>query len=123
MHEPLFGSQNPAKWHWSGGWQVTSDVGVQTPPMQRSPLVQRLLSSQNELSAFVGVEQKPVVVLHEPAVWQLSIVVQTTEVPGTQLPDWQVSPTVQALLSEQEVLLAFAGFEQPPVAGLQVPAT
>jgi len=37
------------------------------------------------------------------------------------MPDWQVSPPVQALPSSHSVPLALAGFEQAPVAGLHVP--
>src|SRR5437867_3086390 len=40
-----------------------------------------------------------------------------------QIPDWQVSVCVQALPSLQDVPSAAFGFEQVPVAGLQVPAT
>ena len=39
-----------------------------------------------------------------------------------QAPAWQVSICVQALLSLHVVLSGFAGLEQTPVAGLQVPA-
>ena len=39
-----------------------------------------------------------------------------------QVPAWQVSVWVQALPSLQLAPFAAAGFEQVPVAGLQVPA-
>jgi hypothetical protein len=49
--------------------------------------------------------------------------VQTTGLPPVQVPFWQVSVRVQALLSLHVVPLAAFGFEQTPVAGLHVPAT
>jgi hypothetical protein len=39
-----------------------------------------------------------------------------------QVPLWQFSPEVQALLSSQVVSLALLGFEQTPLPGLQIPA-
>jgi hypothetical protein len=39
-----------------------------------------------------------------------------------QVPFWQVSLWVQALLSLQRVPFPLIGFEQDPVLGLQVPA-
>ena len=47
----------------------------------------------------------------------------TVEVGVPQLPFWQVSPEVQALLSLQAVPLGWFGFEHMPVVALQVPAT
>jgi hypothetical protein len=44
-------------------------------------------------------------------------------VPPVQTPLWQVSPVEQRLSSLQDVPFAALGFEQIPVAGLQVPAT
>ena len=49
--------------------------------------------------------------------------VQTTGLAPVQAPAWQVSVCVQALPSLHAVPLAALGFEQTPVAGLQVPAT
>ena len=43
--------------------------------------------------------------------------------PGWQLPVWQVSLAVHALLSLQGVLSGAVGLEQNPLAGLQMPAT
>jgi len=49
--------------------------------------------------------------------------VQLTGFDPVQSPAWQVSVWVQALPSLQAVPSGFAGFEQMPLAGLQVPAT
>ena len=62
----------------------------------------------------------PVVGSHE-AVWHESMGVQVTALPE-QVPFWQVSLCVQELPSLQLVPLGALGFEQLPVAGLQVPA-
>jgi hypothetical protein len=43
--------------------------------------------------------------------------------PPPQTPFEQASPAVQALPSLQDVPFGLAGFEQSPVAGLQVPAS
>jgi hypothetical protein len=48
---------------------------------------------------------------------------QTTGLPPTQLPPWQVSVCVQALPSLHVVPSDAAGFEHAPVAGSHVPAT
>ena len=41
----------------------------------------------------------------------------------THDPPWQVSVCVHAFPSSHDEPFAFAGFEQTPVAGLQVPAS
>jgi len=48
--------------------------------------------------------------------------VQVTGFPPVQMPAWQVSVCVQRLPSLQALPSDFAGFEQAPVDGLQVPA-
>ena len=58
-----------------------------------------------------------------PATWHWSLAVQTTGFAPVQVPAWQVVVCVQALPSLQAVPLGAFGFEQTPVAGLQVPAT
>jgi hypothetical protein len=49
--------------------------------------------------------------------------VQVTDVPAVQVPDWQVSVWVHALLSLHEVPFALAGFEQAPVSTPHAPAS
>lgn len=99
-------------------------AGVQTPALQASPVEQRLPSSHNVPSGAVLLAHMPVAGSQTPPVWQASDVpVQTTGVPATQVPALQLSPVVQALLSEQVVPSAAAGFEQVPEVWSQVPAT
>jgi hypothetical protein len=62
-----------------------------------------------------GFEQTPLAVLQVPAVWHLSIAVQVTAVPPLQLPPWQVSPLVQALLSLHEAPLVDEEAAQLPL--------
>jgi len=66
-HIPVVASQVPAVWHWSVAVQVFVVVGVQTPALQASPVVQTLPSLQMVPSAAVGFVHAPVVVLHVPA--------------------------------------------------------
>src|SRR5438874_2685954 len=72
--------------------------------------------------AFAGLEHTPVEGLQVPAVWHWSWAVQTTGLVPVQMPAWQESAWVQALPSLQGVPFDFAGLEQVPVDGLQVPA-
>jgi len=96
---------------------------MQTPPVQVSPIAQPAPLSQEAPSAFGTIAQVPVVGLQAPALWQGSVGVgQTTAGPGTQVPAWQTSVVVQALLSLQGVLAGATGFEQVPLAGSQAPA-
>ncbi len=106
---------------WSNGVVA---VGVQTPARQASPVVHCWPSSHAVPSGAVLPTHRPVAGWQAPAVWQESVAGgQTTGAPLTQVPDWQLSPVVQALLSVQLVPLAAAGFEQVPEAASQVPAT
>jgi hypothetical protein len=83
--------------------------------------VQALLSRSHEApGAFSGLLQTPLLALHVPTEWHWSEALQTTGLPPEQFPDWQVSVRVQALPSSHWVPLS-AGFEQVPLAGLQVP--
>jgi hypothetical protein len=49
--------------------------------------------------------------------------VHVTELPPEQVPAWQLSPVVHALLSLHEVPFAFGGFEQVPVSTPHAPAS
>src|SRR5262249_61872719 len=73
-------------------------------------------------SAFAGSEEVPVVALHVALSMYWSVAVQVTGFAPTQAPAWHESLWVQALPSLQLVPSAFAGFEQVPVCGSQVPA-
>src|SRR5215831_5124526 len=96
---------------------------MHAPAWQASPVVQALLSLQVVPFGAAGFEQVPVAGLQVPATWHWSDAVHTTGLLPVQVPLWQVSVCVHALLSLQVVPLAAAGFEQTPVAGLHVPAT
>ena len=104
---------------------MTVEVGLpQVPLWQVSPDVQALLSLHVLPFALFGFEHAPVVVSHVPATWHWSRAVQVTvEVGLPQLPLWQVSPEVQALLSLHVVPFALFGFEHTPVVVSHVPAT
>jgi hypothetical protein len=122
-HSPVPVLHVPASWHWSLAVQTTEVPAWQLPDWQVSPSVQALPSLQPDPSALGGSEHSPVPALHVPASWHWSLAVQTTAVPAWQLPDWQLSPSVQALPSVQPVPFVAFGFVQTPVPMLQVPAT
>jgi hypothetical protein len=95
-------------------------VPTHTPvALQVSFCVQELPSLQ--ATPGVGVWTQPVEGLHESAV-QAFPSSQTMAVP-THWPAWQESACVQRLLSSQVVPSGFAGLEQSPVAGSQLPAS
>jgi hypothetical protein len=112
----------PAAWHWSLAAQVTGFEPVQAPAWHESAWVQALPSLHEAPSAFAGLVHAPVVVSQVPAVWHWSGAAQVTGLAPVQAPAWHVSAWVQALPSLHEEPLAFAGFEQTPVALLHVPA-
>jgi hypothetical protein len=91
--------------------------------VQRSGVVHGLPSSQAVPSGRTGLEHAPVAGLQVPAEWQPSAAAHTTGFAPVQTPLWQLSERVQALPSLQAVPFDAVGFEQTPVAGLQVPAT
>ncbi len=102
--------------------QTTGFDPVQVPAWQLSLCVQALPSLQAAPFAFAGFEQVPVLRSQVPARWHWSLAVQTTGFAPLQEPAWQVSLCVQAFPSLHAVPFGFAGFEQVPVLGLQVPA-
>ncbi len=128
---PVCGLHVPASWHWSGALQTTAAPGTHWPfASQWSPPsapVQALPSEQDVPLDFTGLEQVPVCGSHVPASWHWSEAMQTTAAPGTHWPfASQRSPPsapLQALPSEQDVPLGFAGSEQVPVCGSHVPAS
>ena len=73
------------------------------------------------LVAF-GFEQVPFAGSHVPATWHWSLAVHVTGFEPVQTPVWHVSVCVHALPSLHVLPSGLAGFEQVPVAGLQVPA-
>ena len=72
-------------------------------------------------SATTGFEQTPVAVSQVPAVWHGPGAAQVTVLAGVQIPTWQESASVHALLSLHALPLATGGFRQMPVDGSQAP--
>jgi hypothetical protein len=118
---PVTGLQVPSSWHGSATGQTTGLPPVHAPAWHASAWVQALPSSQVVPSAWLGLEQIPVAGLQVPAVWHWSGEGQTAALDPVQAPAWHVSVWVQRFPSLQVVPSAWAGFEQIPVAGLQVP--
>jgi hypothetical protein len=123
LHVPVLGLQTPSVWHWSSNVQPTVPLPVQTPALHVSVGVHLLPSSQPVPSVLAGLLQMPVAASHTPAVWHWSSAVQPTAPPPVQMPVLHVSVLVQALLSLQTVPSVLLGFEQAPVAGLQLPTS
>ena len=121
-HAPEVGSQVPATWHWSLAVHVLAVPLVQVPPWHASPVVHALLSLHGEPSVAGSPTHVPVFGSHVWALMQVDPPGQTTGLPPMHVPDWQVSVCVQALPSLQPVPSVFAGFEQTPEPGSQVPA-
>src|SRR5205814_2290622 len=118
LHCPLTASQVPATWHWSGAVQVTGVPALHTPAEQASLDVQSLSSPQAVQpgpSLAAGLEHWPVAGLQVPGMWHWSDAVQTTGVPGAQVPAWQSSLPLQALPSPHGVLLATGVWPQVPL--------
>lgn len=111
----------PTKWHWSRAVHTTGLLPVQLPLWQESVCVHALPSLQATPLALTGLLQVPVEVLHTPTSWHWLLAVQTTGFPPVQVPAWQVSVCVQALLSLQTTPSALLGLEQTPVDVSQVP--
>src|SRR5438094_157562 len=122
-HVPLAGSQTPATWHWSSAVQTTGFLPLQAPARQVSVWVQASPSAQALPSAWSGLEQVPLAGSPTPAAWHWSRAAQTTGFVPVQVPAWQASVCVQALLSLQALPFGLSGFEQVPLAGSQTPAT
>src|SRR5205085_1797553 len=121
--EPVDGLQVPATWHWSCAVHVAGFVPVHVPFWHVSVCVQASASLQAVPSSFAGFEQRPVAWSHVPATWHWSSAVHVTGVAPLHAPPWHVSVCVQASPSLHALPSGFAGSEQTPVAGLQVPAT
>jgi len=123
-HVPVDGWHVPATLHVAAAGHVTGFDPTHAPLMHLSVCVHMSPSEHVEPSvALVAVEQTPVVVLHVPATLHVPAV-QVVVGPGAQAPLWQVSPTVQALLSVHVV--PFVAAAHAPVAVThteQVPQT
>lgn len=120
---PVAGLQTPESWHWSEAKQTTGFAPVHAPAWHESVCVHASSSLHAVPSALAGFEQVPVPGSQLPASWHWSLATQTTGFEPVHVPAWQVSPCVQASASLHTEPSAFAGFEQTPVAGLQVPTS
>ncbi len=108
----------PMTLHVAAGGQVTGLLPVQVPLWQLSVCVHALPSLHVvPFGAFVAAEHWPVDGSQVPATLQVPAV-HVVGVPGRHAPDWQLSPTVHALLSLQVAPLATAA--QAPVVIEQV---
>jgi len=85
--------------------------------------VQAFPSLQDVPFGFAGFEHVPFAGSHVPASWHVSLGVHITGFDPVQAPAWQLSVRVHAFPSLQAVPFGFAGFEQVPFVGLQVPAS
>jgi hypothetical protein len=112
-----------ASWQASDGTHTTGFEPEHTPAWQESVCVQTSPSLQAVPSGFAGLEQAPVAGLQVPASWHWSAAAQATGFVPVHTPAWQESVCVQALPSLQAAPSGFAGLEQAPVAGSQVPAS
>src|SRR5207244_4403139 len=101
----------------------TGLVPVHTPPSQVSVWVQASPSLQTVPLVFGGVEHAPVPGSQVPASWHWSRAVQASASGTVQVSFWQVSVCVQEMAALAAAPSAFAGSEQVPVAGSQVPAS
>jgi hypothetical protein len=72
-------------------------------------------------SVFNAVKHKPVAALQIPTSWHSSIAAHMTGLLPMHAPARQVSVCVQASPSLHAAPVPLSGFEQMPVAGLQVP--
>src|SRR5438552_2479200 len=95
---------------------------VHIPAWQVSVRVQALPSLQAAPSGFAGLELVPVAGSQLPAAWPCPARRSSDLFVPVHVPAWQVSVRVQALPSLQAAPSGFAGLEQVPVAGSQLPA-
>src|SRR2546426_1033176 len=102
---------------------MTGFEPVHAPAWQESVRVQALPSLQAAPSGFAGWEQAPVAGSQVPAAGRWSAAGEETGGGRVHTPAWQESVRVQALPSLQAAPSGFAGWEQAPVAGSQVPAS
>lgn len=119
---PPAGSQESAV-HGFPSSTTGGTPATQVPEVHVSAPLHTVASAHELPSGFAGFEQTPVEASQVPARWQASEATQTTGLPPEQAPAWHVSVCVQALPSLQALPFAFGGFEQTPVAVLQVPAS
>jgi len=101
---------------------TTGLLPVQTPAWHVSVCVHPLPSLHDTPFAFAGFEQLPVCVSQVPTPWHWSCAVHTTGLLPVHTPDRHVSVCVHPFPSLHPLPSGFAGLEQVPVCGSQVPA-
>jgi hypothetical protein len=121
-HVPVPGLHVPGAWHWSLAAQITGLAPAHIPDWHESTCVHVLPSLQLVPLGNAGLEQAPLEGSQVPATWHWSPATQVTGLDPVHVPLWQLSASVHAFPSLQLVPFAAVGFEQAPVAGLQVPA-
>jgi hypothetical protein len=119
-HIPEPGSHVPAPWHWSLTMHIVWAPLWHDPPMHMSPTVQALLSLHDVPSARGRPEHVPVAGLQLSAPWQATAGHETGLLP-VQVPAWQASVCVQALLSLHGVPFV-TGVCMQPFTGSQLSA-
>lgn len=120
-HVPEEGLQVPAVWHWSCATHVIG-VPAQAPPVHASFVVHPLPSLQLVPFGAFELEQAPVAGLHVPATWHCPLAVQATGFDPVHVPLAHAYVWLQRFVPVQAVPSGAVGFEQVPVAVLQVPA-
>jgi hypothetical protein len=119
---PVDGSHVPASWQESLAGHGTGFNPVQTPLWQLSNCVQAFPSLHAVPFGLAGLEH-PATGSQVPASWQASLAVHSMMSDPTHTPLRHASVRVQTFPSLHAAPSGFAGFEQPPVAGSQIPAT
>src|SRR5262245_14660299 len=111
---------HPSVVHGLPSSQLVPEPGTQIPAWQVEADAQAVAGAHTVPSG-TGELWQPVAGSHVSAVHGL-VSLQTRGVPGWHTPPWQTSAPLHALASAQLVPSASGGFEQTPVAGLQVPS-
>ena len=101
-------------WQASLAVHVTGLLPVHVPLWQVSVCVHAFPSLHDVPLATTGFEHAPVLGLHVPAVWHVSLAVQTTAGPGVQTPLWHESFVVHLFPESHAVPLCAAAFEHTP---------
>jgi hypothetical protein len=96
-------------------------VPAQAPPVHASFVVHPLPSLQLVPSGAFELEQAPVVGLQVPATWHGPLAVQATGFEPVHVPPAHAYAWLQRFVPVQAVPSGAVGFEQAPVAVLQVP--
>jgi hypothetical protein len=119
-HSPVSVLHTPTPWHWSLAVHDVITPLWHEPPMHASPVVQAFPSLHGVPSARGLPEHVPVAELQPSWPWQ-GTAGHETGLPPLQVPPWQVSVCVQALLSLHGVP-SVTGVCMQPLAATQLSA-